>query len=457
MTRLLIANRGEVACRIARTARACGMHVIAIHSDPDANALHVREADEAVSLGGTRVGESYTDRAKVLAAIGASKADAVHPGYGLLSEDAAFACGVVEAGATFVGPSATTIEAMGDKMAARATAAAAGLPLLAASERLALGDDAAVDAAVADIGLPVLVKAAGGGGGIGMRIAHSRQEARAAVRSTMAQAGRFFGNGDVYLERYVARARHIEVQVLGDGEGHAIHLFERDCTLQRRFQKVIEEAPAPAVDRKVLTTIAEAAARLAATQRYRGVGTVEFVLDADTGTYAFLEMNTRLQVEHPVTEMVTGLDLVHAQFAAAGLVDGALPAAPRLSGHAIECRLYAERPAKRFLPSAGTLSRFDLPVGPGVRVDAGYAAGDTVSAHYDPLLAKIIVHAEDRPAAIARMDAALARCRVEGVETNRDFLRACLAHPAFGDGHMTTQLLEAEREALVAAAPALVA
>lgn len=456
MTRLLIANRGEVACRIARAARGCGMRVIAIHSDPDANALHVREADEAVSLGGTRVGESYTNREKVLAAIGSAKADAVHPGYGLLSEDAAFAEAVAATGAVFVGPSAATIEAMGDKVTARQIAAAAGLPVLPASARMAAADDEAVDAAVAAVGLPVLVKAAGGGGGIGMRVALTLEEARAAAKATVAQAGRFFGSGDVYFERYVPRARHIEVQVLGDGEGGAIHVFERDCTLQRRFQKVVEEAPAPVIDRDALAGISEAAAALAASQRYRGVGTVEFIFDVDTGAYFFLEMNTRLQVEHPVTEMVTGLDLVREQFAAAGLVAGALPT-PTLSGHAIECRLYAERPAKRFLPSAGTLTRFDMPAGPGVRVDCGLAVGDTVSPHFDPLLAKIIVHAGDRLAAIDAMDTALAQCTVEGVETNRDFLRAALSHADFRMGRMTTAFLEAERDALVASAPALVA
>jgi len=454
LSRLLVANRGEIACRVMRSARALGLSTVAVHSDADAGSMHVAIADHAVAIGPAAAAQSYLDMDRVLAAAQGSQADAVHPGYGFLAENAAFARAVEAAGLVWVGPSPQSIDDMGDKERARALARAAGVPVLPGSDRFAPGAPLdAVGAAAEAVGYPLLVKAAAGGGGIGMRRVDEPAALAAAVESTQALAQRAFGDGAVYLERYVAHARHVEVQVFGFGDGRAVHLHERDCSVQRRFQKVVEESPAPglAIDRR--DAMCEAAAALARAQHYRGAGTVEFVVDADGGEFYFLEMNTRIQVEHPVTEMNTGLDLVSMQLR---LAAGESPAPARQvdvrpQGHAIEVRLYAERPARGFLPATGTLARFDLPAPTDdLRVDCGVRAGDAITHWYDPMIAKVIAHGATREAAIDRLLEALSAIVVEGVETNLAFLRRVIGHPAFRAGAVHTGFIDEHRAALLA-------
>ena len=389
----------------------------------------------------------------MLEAARATGADAVHPGYGFLAENDDFARAVAAAGLTWVGPTPESIVDMGDKERARLLAKGAGLPVLPGSARFGPGDLAGLDAAGAEVGFPLLVKAAAGGGGIGMRRVDRPEDLAAAVQATQGMAQRAFGDGTVYLERYIARARHVEVQVFGFGDGTAIHAHERDCSIQRRFQKIVEESPAPGLPAAVRDAMCASAVALCHQERYRGAGTVEYVVDAETFDWYFLEMNTRIQVEHPVTEMNTGLDLVGMQLQLAG--GRPLPVrtqdavAPR--GHAIECRLYAERPAKGFLPSTGTLARLALPLeAEGVRVDTGVREGDAVTHHYDPMIAKLIAHGADRGQAIERMLAALAATRIEGVETNRAFLEKVVGHPEFRAGRVSTGFVEQHRAALLA-------
>jgi 3-methylcrotonyl-CoA carboxylase alpha subunit len=451
MKKLLIANRGEIACRVIRSARGLGICTVAVHSEADADALHVQLADEAVAIGPAPAAQSYLRIEALLDAARQTGADAVHPGYGFLSESAGFARAVQAAGLTWVGPAPDTIEAMGDKQRARDLAIAAGVPVLSGSPRFAVGVlDGLEDAGLA-VGYPLLVKAAAGGGGIGMQRVDDPAKLRATVERTQSAAARSFGDGSVFLERFIARARHVEIQVFGFGDGRAVHLFERDCSLQRRFQKIVEESPAPGLPRETVARMAETAVALAAAQRYAGAGTVEYVVDADSGDFFFLEMNTRIQVEHPVTEMVTGTDLVAAQLClAAGeeLGGSLIRAAP--AGHAIEARLYAENPAKRFLPSPGTLARFDLPQGlPGVRIDTGLRAGDAVTPFYDPMIAKIIAHGPDRDTARARLRAALDAVQIDGLATNRDFLRAVLVDADFASGAVWTGFVDANLSRLI--------
>ncbi len=413
MRSLLIANRGEIACRIIRTARAMGLRTVAVFSDADADAPHVRAADCAVRLPGNAPAETYLRGDLVVAAAVRAGADAVHPGYGFLSEDAGFARAVGAAGLTWVGPSPEAIEAMGNKLGAKALMSAAGVSCLPGGSR--------------DIGFPLLVKAAAGGGGRGMRIVRGADELDEAVTSASREALSAFGDGTVFLERYVERPRHVEVQVVGDDHGTVVALFERDCSVQRRHQKVVEESPSPAVGPELRARLSEAAVAAARAVDYTGVGTVEFVLDR-AGAFFFLEMNTRLQVEHPVTELVTGLDLVRLQL----LIAQGLPlppevAAARLTGHAVEARLYAEDAA--FLPQCGTLTCFEVPG--DVRVDSGVAAGSVVGVHYDALLAKVIAHAPTRAEASAKLADALARARLHGVVTNRDLLVRLLRSAAW--------------------------
>ena len=463
--RLLVANRGEIACRVMRSARLLGMSTVAVHSEVDATALHVALADQAVAIGAAPATESYLVAARVLAAAVDSGADAVHPGYGFLAENAAFARAVEAAGLRWVGPTPKSIDDMGDKARARIIARAAGVPVLPGSDRFSPADpavtSATIEAAAAATGFPLLVKAAAGGGGIGMRRVDDPAGLAAAIESTQTMAARAFGDGTVYLERFVPKARHVEVQVFGFGDGRAVHLYERDCSIQRRFQKVIEESPAPGLAQATRTAMCEAATALAREQAYRGAGTVEFVVDADSGEFFFLEMNTRIQVEHPVTEMRTGVDLVAWQLLLAG--GDPLPVAGqddvRAQGHAIEARLYAERPAKGFLPSTGTLSVFELPatgaalldgLPDGLRIDAGVRAGDTISHWYDPMIAKVIAHGATRDAAIDRLRAALAAIRIEGVETNLVFLQRTLDHAAFRGGDVFTGFIDAHKAVLLA-------
>ncbi len=442
---LLIANRGEIACRVIRTARRLGIRTIAVYSDADASARHVREADEAVRLGPPPAAESYLDVDAVIDAARRTGAAAIHPGYGFLSENAAFARACEAAGIVFVGPPAAAIEAMGSKIEAKRLVEQAGTPIVPGYQ----GDDQDDDTLAAEaerIGFPLLIKASAGGGGKGMRrvdgidgfadaLAGARREARAA-----------FGDDRVLLERYLQSPKHLEVQVLADGDGNVVHLFERDCSVQRRHQKVVEEAPGPGVDAQRRQAMGEAAVRATAAIGYRGAGTIEFIADAD-GFY-FMEMNTRLQVEHPVTEAITGLDLVEWQLRVAA--GEALPFAQedlRWHGHAVEARIYAENPRRGFLPSTGRLLCFDVP--DGVRVDSGVEAGDAVTVHYDPMLAKVIAHGDDRAAAVAALDAALAELAIAGVEHNVAFLRRVLADARFRRGDYTTHLIDDAGAALL--------
>jgi len=454
LKRVLIANRGEIACRVIAACRGLGLAPVAVYSDADRTARHVRLADEAHHIGPPRVDRSYLNAEAILEAARTAGVDAIHPGYGLLSESPAFAEAVTTAGFRWIGPEPATIAAMGDKGRARAIAADAGVPVLPGSPRFSEATTEEIAAHGAATGFPLLVKAAGGGGGIGMRRVERADELAGVVESTRAMAARAFGDPTVYLERCVRRARHIEVQVFGFGDGRAIHLYERECSVQRRFQKVIEEGPSPAVDAATRTAMAEAAVALAARQDYAGAGTVEFIFDAETGRFYFLEMNTRIQVEHAVTEMITGLDLVQMQLRLArgdGFPGfGNHRAGPR--GHAIEMRVYAENPAKNFLPSPGKLHQARYPAGEGVRVDTGFEEGDEITPHYDPLIAKLIVLGKDRAAAIARGREALGETRIEGPATNLALLRAVLDHPAFVAGETFTDFLDIHRSELLAPA-----
>jgi acetyl/propionyl-CoA carboxylase alpha subunit len=449
---LLIANRGEIARRIQRSARAMGLRTVAVYSEADAEAPHVAEADHAVAIGPAPARESYLDAARVLRAAHEAGADAVHPGYGFLAESAGFAEAVIGAGLTWIGPEPETLRAMGDKQRAREIAAQAGVPVVPGSNRFETVEPDALHRAALAVGFPLLVKASAGGGGIGMRRVDSPEQLEATVAATQSMAAKAFGDGTVFLERFVPRARHVEIQVFGFGDGTAIHLHERDCSLQRRFQKVIEESPAPGLPAPVRDAMAEAAVALCAATRYRGAGTVEFIVDAESFAFFFLEMNTRIQVEHPVTEMRTGHDLVAMQIDfARGRLAGIGQATVQPQGHAIECRLYAENPAKMFMPSPGPLTRFDLPEpAADLRIETGYAAGGMVTPHYDPMLAKIIAHGPDREAARRRAVAALHATLVEGLRTNRDFLIACLESAGFVAGDVHTGFIDEHRKALTA-------
>jgi 3-methylcrotonyl-CoA carboxylase alpha subunit len=453
MRTLLVANRGEIAVRVLRAAKAIGLRTVAVYSDADAKSLHVAQADAAVAIGPAKAQESYLRADAILAAARQSDADAIHPGYGFLAENAAFARDVEAAGLGFVGPRPEQIAAMGDKERARHAAKAAGVPVLPASDRLEPGVDSDLVVAADTVGFPLLVKAAAGGGGIGMRLVEDPSTLAATVAATQAIAQRVFGDGAVYLEHYVRHARHVEVQVFGLGDGRAVHLFERECSIQRRFQKIIEESPSPGIDPATRASMCEAAVALARAVSYRSAGTMEFVVDADSGRFFFLEMNTRIQVEHPVTEMRTGIDLVGMQLRRAGGEDvWAALQDVRATGHAIECRLCAENPDRMFFPSPGLIASLALPSGEGVRVDTGVRAGDTVTTFYDSLLAKLIVHAASRDAAIARMQAALAETEIGGIASNVSFLRRVLAHEKFAAGQTLTSFIDTHRAALMAPA-----
>ena len=438
--KVLIANRGEIAVRIVQTCRLMGIGSVAVYSSPDREALHVRLADEAVALGGASSLESYLDSEAVLAACRNTGADAVHPGYGFLAENAQFARAVAEEGFTWIGPSSDAIETLGDKVRAKEIAAAAGVPVVPGYE----GDDLSLERARSEaerIGYPVMLKASAGGGGKGMRAVHRPEELRSALEGARREASAAFGNDRVFLERLLVRPRHIEIQIVADTHGHAVYLGERDCSVQRRHQKVVEEAPSPAVTQDLRTEMGEAAVRLARAGSYVNAGTVEFLLHG--GSFYFLEMNTRIQVEHPVTELVTGLNLVRLQIeVAAGLPLGFTQNQIAASGHAIEARIYAEDAARGFLPSTGVIRTFDPPRGAHIRNDLGVERGNEVTPYYDPMLAKLIVHRENRRAAIDELAAALDRYQIEGIETNLDFLRWLVLQPAFRDGHVDVEYLD---------------
>ena len=442
MKKLLVANRGEIACRVMGSARALGIATVAVYSEADAGAKHAVEADEARAIGPPAARASYLAADKILAAAKASGADAIHPGYGFLAENAAFARAVEEAGLVWVGPRPEAIAAMGDKERARRLAAEAGLPVVPGSARLAPGDAAEAERQAAAVGYPLLVKASAGGGGIGMRRVDAPAQLAEVVGATQAMAEKAFGDGAVYLERLVTEPRHVEIQVFGLGDGRGVHFMERECSIQRRFQKIVEEAPSPALDPDLRARMAAAALALVAQARYRGAGTVEFILAPD-GEFYFLEMNTRIQVEHPVTEMITGVDLVGLQLRLARGDDPLLetPVAPQ--GHAIECRLYAENPSRNFLPSPGPLEVFaPPPTGADLRLDTGVREGDRITHFYDPMIAKLIARGADRKGAIERMLAALDGFRIEGIATNIGFLRRVVAHEAFRAGRTHTGFVE---------------
>jgi 3-methylcrotonyl-CoA carboxylase alpha subunit len=446
--RLLIANRGEIACRVMRTARRLGIETVAVYSDADRDALFVREADHALRIGPAPARASYLSIDALVDAACRSGADAVHPGYGFLAENADFAAACVSAGCTFVGPSADAIRAMGSKIEAKRIVAAAGTPVVPGF----FGSQEAgrLAAEAAQIGYPLMIKASAGGGGKGMRVVWAADAFVSALGAARREAKAAFGDDAVLLEKYLAEPKHIEVQVLADAHGRTLYLFERDCSVQRRHQKVIEEAPAPTVTAAQRTRMGEAAINAAAAIGYLGAGTIEFMADA-SGFY-FMEMNTRLQVEHPVTEAVVGIDLVEWQLRVAA--GEALPFAQddlSITGHAVEARIYAENPRRKFLPSTGVLKHVRLP--DGVRVDTGVATGSEVTMHYDPMIAKVIAHGGDRVEAIGRLHAALGEIEIAGVEHNVAFLRRVLDDAAFRGGDYTTGLLDARGDALIDSTP----
>ncbi|OLU13583.1 3-methylcrotonyl-CoA carboxylase [Pseudomonas sp. PA1(2017)] len=449
ITTLLIANRGEIACRVMRTAKALGLTTVAVHSAIDRSARHVREADIAIDLGGAKPGDSYLLMDKVIEAARASGAEAIHPGYGFLSENATFARKLEAAGLIFLGPPASAIDAMGSKSAAKALMEAAGVPLVPGYH----GDDQDVETfrrAAEQIGYPVLLKATAGGGGKGMKIVEREADLADALASAQREAQSAFGDGRMLVEKYVLQPRHVEIQVFADGHGNCLYLNERDCSIQRRHQKVVEEAPAPGLTPELRRAMGEAAVRAAQAIGYVGAGTVEFLLDA-RGDFFFMEMNTRLQVEHPVTEAITGLDLVAWQIRVAR--GEPLPISQEqvpLLGHAIEVRLYAEDPEGGFLPASGHLDLYREPAaGPGRRVDSGVAQGDEVSPFYDPMLAKFIAWGENREQARQRLLAMLAETLVGGFKTNLAFLQRILAHPAFAAAELDTGFIERHQAQLL--------
>jgi 3-methylcrotonyl-CoA carboxylase alpha subunit len=445
---LLIANRGEIACRIARTAQRMGVETVAVYSATDADALHVKAADRAISIGPAPARDSYLSIPRLIAAAREAGADAVHPGYGFLSENPAFAEACAEAGLIFVGPSPAAMHAMGSKSAAKVLMERSGVPLLPGYHGDSQDPDFLADQAMR-VGFPVMIKAVAGGGGRGMRIVAAANDFASSLAAAQQEASSAFGDGRVLIERYLERPRHIEVQVFADTHGNVVHLFERDCSVQRRHQKVIEEAPAPGLDEARRAAMGAAAVAAARAVRYVGAGTVEFVADGDR--FFFLEMNTRLQVEHPVTEMITGLDLVEWQLRiAAGEHLPATQATIRIDGHAIEARIYAEDPARDFAPSTGRLALFRTPdASDAIRVDTGVGTGDEVSIHYDALLAKLICHGDTRDEALRRLRHALADTDVAGVASNLDLLHRIAAHPDFAAGGIDTGFIGRNADTLL--------
>ncbi len=439
--KVLVANRGEIAVRILRTLKEMNLASVAVYSEADEKALHVFEADESVCLGAPEPAASYLNIEKIIEAAKNTDSDAIHPGYGFLSESPAFAKAVTDAGLTFIGPRAEAMSLLGDKTRARRLMQQSGVPIIPGLTKPE-SDPEKLQAAAEDIGYPLLIKASAGGGGKGMRVVNDPSLLADACRDASSEAGTAFGDGSIYLEKYLERPRHVEIQILADEHGQVVHLFERECSIQRRHQKIIEEAPSPFISEKTRQAMGQAAIAAAKAAGYTNAGTVEFLVDSDESFY-FLEVNARIQVEHPVTEMITGLDLVRRQI---DIANGyKLPFAQedlQIRGHAIECRIYAEDAAQNFAPSPGKILAMHEPAGPGIRHDCGVYEGYEVPVHYDPILSKLIVHAEDRPAALAKMIRALERTAFLGVRTSVDFLLAALRSEAFRQGDTTTDFIE---------------
>jgi len=445
LEKILIANRGEIAVRISRTCRELGRTIVAVFSDPDRYSLHVRHADQAYALGGSSPAETYLDQNKILDIARRAGADAIHPGYGFLSENPVFAAACRERGLAFIGPSAESIEMMGEKTGARERMSRAGVPVVPGTPPLGTAEEALAEAG--RIGYPVLIKAAAGGGGKGMRRVDRPEELGSAFSACGREALSAFGDSRVYIEKYLDEPHHIEFQILADGKGRPIHLFERECSIQRRHQKIVEETPSPLMTEDLRARMGEAAVKAAEACGYVNAGTIEFLVDADRRFY-FLEMNTRLQVEHPVTELVTGVDLVERQIRIAE-GEPLSDLRPSRRGAAMECRIYAEDPWNHFLPSPGVIRRLSPPGGPGVRDDTGVFAGFTVPMEYDPLLAKLVVWGESRGQALTRMDRALWEYRLLGIRTNIPYLRKVVRHPEFIRGVYDTHFLVKHQDDLL--------
>jgi acetyl-CoA carboxylase biotin carboxylase subunit len=444
-TKVLIANRGEIAVRVIRACRDLGVKSVAVYSEPDRSSLHVRLADEAHLIGPAASSESYLKIDKIIATAKMVGAEAIHPGYGFLAENPAFARNCLQAGIVFIGPPPEAISRMGDKLAARKALKQAGVPVVPGAEDVIFDETGAIKIAEW-IGYPILIKAAAGGGGKGMRIVNEQSELKAAIRGARQEAQSAFGDDRIYMEKYLPRPRHIEIQVMADSHGNCVYLGERECSIQRRHQKVIEEAPSPLVNPEMRRQMGQAAVAAAASAGYTNAGTVEFLADDDRNFY-FLEMNTRLQVEHPVTELVTGIDLAVEQIrVASGEKLSFSQNDIIIRGHAIECRIYAEDPSADFLPSTGTIHSYQEPSGPGIRVDSGIYEGAEISVYYDPIIAKLLAYGQDRPQAISRMLRALDEFRISGVITNIDFHKSILRHPEFVAGRLSTRFIESYYE-----------
>ena len=439
--KILIANRGEIAIRIMRACKEMGIRTAAVYSDADKNAAHTQFADEAIHIGAASPTESYLNTDVLIQAAISSQADAIHPGYGFLSESASFAGTVESAQLTFIGPSADSIRAMGDKAESKILMKRAGVPTVPGYEGLTTEDE--FKKAASEIGYPILIKASAGGGGKGMRVVEKEVDLVEAIQGARREALNSFGDERLLIEKYLADAHHIEFQIFGDKHGYIVHMFERECSVQRRHQKIIEETPSPLLTPELRAKMGEAAVAAAKAVDYYNAGTVEFIFNPKDSSFYFLEMNTRLQVEHPVTELTTGLDLVQWQIrVAAGEHFPYQQAQLSQHGHAIECRIYAEDPANGFLPSTGKLLQYIEPHGPGIRVDSGFRAGDEVTHFYDPMLAKLIAFGENRATAVQKMKSALREFIVHGLITNIDFLQDVIAHPDFSDGKVSTRWVE---------------
>ncbi len=441
MQKILVANRGEIALRIMRSAREMGIKTVAVYSTADRNALHVRYADEAVCIGEAPSNQSYLVGHKIIDACRQTGAEGIHPGYGFLSENAAFARMVREAGLTLIGPSPEAMEIMGNKLSAKAAALKYNIPMVPGTEE-AISDIGEAKARAVEVGFPILIKAAAGGGGKGMRIVDTVADFEEQMHLAVSEATSAFGDGSVFIERYVSSPRHIEIQVLGDTHGHIVHLFERDCSVQRRHQKVVEEAPSSVLTPAIREQMGRCAVDVARAVNYTGAGTVEFIMDDNLNFY-FLEMNTRLQVEHPVTELITGVDLVKEQInIARGLPISFKQEDLKINGHAIELRVYAEDPANNFLPDIGTLQTYVTPKGPGVRVDDGFEQGMEIPIYYDPMIAKLITFGKDRAEAIERMVRAIDEYHITGIATTLGFGKFVMQHEAFTSGNFDTHFVK---------------